>query len=282
MKLIFIADFFLEHILGGGELNNEELITILNDKGIEIFKHQSHLMTVDFINENRDCKFIIGNFMNLREDCKTLLQSLPYVIYEHDHKYLKTRNPKQYPGFVAPKNEIINYDFYKNARAVLCQSEFHTSIVKNNLNLDNIINLSGNLWTPSSLQQLEAMLSKEKLNKCSILDSPIPHKNTRQAVRFCEFKKKEYELISSSNHEDFLEKISNNKTFVFFPKTPETLSRVVVEVRMMGMSVITNELVGAALEPWYDKKGLDLIKEVNMMRDRIPNQILEVFDEKSL
>jgi len=282
MKLIFIADFFLEHILGGGELNNEELITILNDKGIEIFKHQSHLMTVDFINENRDCKFIIGNFMNLREDCKMLLQSLPYVIYEHDHKYLKTRNPKQYPGFVAPKNEIINYDFYKNARAVLCQSEFHTSIVKNNLNLDNIINLSGNLWTPSSLQQLEAMLSKEKLNKCSILDSPIPHKNTRQAVRFCEFKKKEYELISSSNHEDFLEKISNNKTFVFFPKTPETLSRVVVEVRMMGMSVITNELVGAALEPWYDKKGLDLIKEVNMMRDRIPNQILEVFDEKSL
>ena len=29
MKIIFIADFFVEDVLGGGELNNEECIKIL-------------------------------------------------------------------------------------------------------------------------------------------------------------------------------------------------------------------------------------------------------------
>jgi len=29
MRIIFVADFFAEQVLGGGELNNEELITIV-------------------------------------------------------------------------------------------------------------------------------------------------------------------------------------------------------------------------------------------------------------
>jgi len=58
MKLIFIADFFLEHILGGGELNNEELITILNDKGIEIFKHQIYHLASGFRLVQWGCKLI--------------------------------------------------------------------------------------------------------------------------------------------------------------------------------------------------------------------------------
>ena len=65
---------------------------------------------------------------------------------------------------------------------------------------------------------------------------------------------------------------------MFFPRTPETLSRVIVETRMMGMSVITNDLVGAAQEEWYLKKGEDLITEVKFMRERIPNKILEILD----
>ena len=62
---------------------------------------------------------------------------------------------------------------------------------------------------------------------------------------------------------------------MFFPKTPETLSRVIVESRMMGMSVITNNLVGATKEDWYALKGEELIEEVYKMRERIPLAVLE-------
>jgi hypothetical protein len=275
MKIVFIADFFVEQVLGGGELNNEECINILKNKNFDVIKIQSHLVTPDLLNTNKDNKFIVANFINLTEECKNLLQTLQYVIYEHDHKYLKTRNPQNYENFKAPPDQIINYDFYKNSQAVLCQSGFHLSIVEKNLGLDNIVNLSGNLWTLDTLDLMKELCAKDKLDKCSVLQSPIAHKNTRQAVRFCEYKKRDYELVASAKHEEFLDKISNNKTFVFFPKTPETLSRVVVEARMMGMSVITNKLVGAAQEAWYAHKGLQLIEEITQMRERIPNTVLE-------
>ena len=37
MKFVFIADFFADEVLGGGELNNEELIHILSSSGNKNF-----------------------------------------------------------------------------------------------------------------------------------------------------------------------------------------------------------------------------------------------------
>ena len=66
-----------------------------------------------------------------------------------------------------------------------------------------------------------------------------------------------------------------NKSLVFLPETPETLSRVIVEARMMNMGVVTNKLVGAASEPWYSLKGHDLIKVFHDKRDEITDIVLE-------
>ena len=62
---------------------------------------------------------------------------------------------------------------------------------------------------------------------------------------------------------------------VFFPKTPETLSRIIVEARMMGMMVITNNLVGASKEEWFKLRGEDLIEVMTQKRRDIPNIIKE-------
>ena len=37
-KIIFIADFFEEHVPGGGELNNEQLINLLKEEGYDVKK----------------------------------------------------------------------------------------------------------------------------------------------------------------------------------------------------------------------------------------------------
>ena len=73
--------------------------------------------------------------------------------------------------------------------------------------------------------------------------------------------------------------MSSCQRLVFFPKTPETLSRVVVEVRMLGLKTITNKKIGAVHEPWFELKGIPLI---NFMKDKkieIKNQILEIVNE---
>jgi hypothetical protein len=224
--------------------------------------------------------------MNLQLDCIHYLQEnashawseCDYVIYEHDHKYLKGRNPALYEDFTAPKKDILFKKFYENALAVFCQSQFHFDILTRNLNIGNVVNLSGNLWTEESLNMIEELSKKEKSDSCSVMDSDIPHKNTADAIKFCKYKNWNYSLVRSPNYHDFLSKLGSNKRFIFFPKTPETLSRVAVEARMMGMEVITNNLLGASKEEWYHKKGQELIDLMRGKREEIPNLVKSIFN----
>jgi hypothetical protein len=140
-----------------------------------------------------------------------------YIIYEHDHKYLKTRNPLSYENFKAPLEEIINTEFYLNAKAVFCQSSFHMKIIEKNLNLKNLINVSGNLWSLKTLDYIEKLSKSKKNDKISILNSPVVHKNTTDVEFYCKYKKYDYEKISSNNYTLFLKLLSKNKKFIFFP-----------------------------------------------------------------
>ena len=123
---------------------------------------------------------------------------------------------------------------------------------------------------------MEKIAKTEKADRYSIMDSPIEHKGTREAVGYCEYKNYDYDLISSDSYEEFLSMLGRNNTLVFFPKTPETLSRIVVEARMMGMGVIVNKMIGATREEWYKQKGTDLIKTIRSKREEITNTVIGI------
>ena len=271
--ILFIADFFADQINGGGELNNAVLMEQLFSRGYEIHRVNSHQVNhLDILYNN---SIIVANFINLSEENKIKIQDKNYIIYEHDHKYLKSRNPGLYTGYKVPSDQIINKEFYQKAKAILCQSNFHAEIIRNNLKVDNVVNLGGNLWSEEHLQLLEEMNSVEKIDKCAIMKSNIPHKNTREAIQYCQALGLDYELLEPAAPGDFLRKLGKYKTLVFLPKTPETLSRVVVEARMMGMGTKTTQNVGAIHEDWFEKKGVDLINLIRQKREEIPNKVLE-------
>jgi len=275
MDIIFVADFFANQVLGGGELNNEELIEILISEGHQVQKINSASVTTEYIQQNKNKKFIIANFAALKKDVIPEFYDLEYIIYEHDHKYLSTRNPGVFPDFKAPPEHITNLEFYQKAKAVLCQSKFHLDIAYLNTNLDNLVNLGGNIWDMDSLNFMREKANVDKSDTYAIMDSTIKHKNTGGAIRFCKVKKYNYNLIVSSTYKEFLSLMSTNKSLVFLPETPETLSRVVIEARMMNMGVITNKMIGAASEPWFALKGHKLIDVIENKRIEIPNIVLE-------
>ncbi len=275
MKIVFVADFFADQVLGGGELNNEELIRILSSEGHSVEKINSHFVNSEFIEQRSKHKFIIANFVNLPHGTKELFYDKQYVIYEHDHKYLSTRNPGVFPNFVAPKQHVVNMEFYRKAKAVLCQSAFHTEIAFKNTDLTNLVNLGGNIWDMDSLNFVSEQADIEKNGKYAIMNSNIRHKNTVGAIKFCNAKGYEYNLIQSAEYKHFLAAMGVHKSLVFLPETPETLSRIVVEARMMNMGVVTNKMIGAASEPWYALKGHELIDIMIQKRTDITNTVLE-------
>ena len=123
----------------------------------------------------------------------------------------------------------------------------------------------------------ELKTTKEKTNKCSIMASQNWHKNTNDAIKYCQAKGLKPDVILSCDYEDFLKRLGSNDKFIFLPKTPETLSRIVVEARMMGMTVIANNRIGATKEDWFKLKGEDLIEIMYKKRKEIPTIIMETF-----
>ena len=275
-KITYISDFFTEDGVGGGEKNDFELLCLLAQSGYDVDRIRSVHVTEEFISSRKNHFFIVSNFTLLHPYYRDLIADLEYLIYEHDHKYVKTRNPADYDNYNVKKHDIINYHFYKNAQAVLCQSEMHKSIVEQNLNLDNIVNVSGNLWSLETLEKIRELSNLEKQKSCAILDSEHIHKNTRGTIKFCEMKNIDYNLIKDPDYYSFLSSLSKNKKFIFLPETPETLSRVVVEARMLGCSVLANNMIGAAGEDWFHKKGGELIDYMIDKRQEICNLVIDI------
>lgn len=271
--LIYISDYFVDEVMGGSELNDQELLKILESRNHIVKKYKSSFVTKELIEKNKNCFFIISNFIQLSQSVIESLYNKKYIIYEHDHKYVSTRNPALYNNFLCPKHFLVNLQFYKNAKAVLCQSNFHKHIINKNLNLDNIISVGGNLWSIEHLEYMKNNSLNIKNNVCSIMDSNIAHKNTIGAINYCNTNKLQYSLIKSHSYYQFLNLLGANKYFCFLPKTPETLSRVVVEARMMGVTVITNKLLGATSEEWFTFSGTQLVDVMYSKREEIATTI---------
>ena len=88
-KVIFVSDYFINEISGGAEFCNDALMDSLSHRySFECKKSQT--VTPDYIRDNSECFFIIANFFLLNEECKAELANKTYVIFEHDHKYIKS------------------------------------------------------------------------------------------------------------------------------------------------------------------------------------------------
>lgn len=286
MKIIFVADFFASDIPGGGELNNEEIMSLLEKQDCQIIKYHSSSCSLKEIQSHPDSFFIIANFVSLSEIAKQyLIKHCLYIIYEHDYKYLRSRNPALYPNYKVPQSQIINLEFYQKAKAVLCQSSFHKNIIQQNLKIDNLINLSGNAWPDEILDYISELNKRfpisQKLDLWSIMGSGTPHKNTKGAIEFCELNKYAYKIIPPLPYKNFLFKLAKNKHFVFLPQTPETLSRIAVESKMLDIELEIGDNVGAKWESWFTLSGDELISFMKQKKHQIVSTILEIVNENT-
>ena len=278
MKIAFISDIFLsDGIVGGAELVNDCLITRLRTRGYQVTSKHSHspinLEEYDF--------FIVSNFINMPEEVKESLYDRDYIIYEHDHKYLKNRNPSVFPDFKAPPHMIINEKFYRSARAVFCQSNIHAEVVRKNLSIRNVVNTGCSLWHNSQIATLRKHAGNKKKPVYAIMDSSNSIKGTSEAENYCLQNNMPYEKIPFSGFDEFIEKLSSYAGLVFFPKTLETFCRAVMEARMVGCKLVTNDWNGCTHEEWFPKyKGVDLIDFVESKQEEVVDKVCQVLSRE--
>ena len=267
--------------VGGAELNDFSLIGRFWDKGITVKEILCDDLTIEFLKTNKDLNFIVANFATLKPKIVDYItNNLNYIIYEHDHKYLKTRNPIFYKDFIAPPSDIVNYEFYENAKSVVCLTDLAIDVFKKNTGLENISKMGSSVWKDEDLDYILSLSTNDKNNKFAIMDSTNPIKRTDDCIEYCQKNNIEYALIKDKNHREFLEKLSHYKGIVFMTGHLETCSRLLVEAKMMNCKVITQKkLIGAASEDWFSMSGEGLVEKMREISQNSPNVFLQNFGE---
>jgi len=255
-SITFIADFFLDEIFGGAELVNEEIIKELENLGYQVNRVKCSTVTNEHLTEN----IFISNFVQLSENIKLKLQECNYCIIEHDHKYIPQRDASKYKDYMVPPNQIINRKFYTNAKYVYCQSRLHSDVVSKNVGLNNVVNLSTSIWSDEHLDIIKKSICEKTISKTMILNSPNPIKNTNVCIQYCETNNIEYDLVGPLPYKDLMETMAKYETVLFLPGVLETYNKFIVEARMLGCKVITDDKNGCTSEPWFPKlKGIELL-----------------------
>ena len=280
--LTYITDDVKEGVWGG-EQNDAVFLNICEDRISDVVAVRSSYLFegdgVEFLKTRASGGFVVASFFRVpaspENPCmQYIMDHGNYVVYEHEHKYTLENNPAAYKNYKVPAVFLQHTAFYENANAVFCQSAAHARAVKVNIPKANVVNLSGNLWATAHLDKLQDLKQHKREDYVAVYANAHPFKNTEYNVKFCKRKKWPYVLLGGMSPDTFMRNLSRCRAFVYFPGWLETLNRVAVECRMMGVPVITNELLGAAGEPWFSLEGDDLIDVMRAKRKEIPHTII--------
>jgi hypothetical protein len=285
-KVVYISDFFVEQIAGGAEINDSILLDHFSSMGVKVVKFLSKEITDKHVNLylKSGFKFLVSNFVMINPNAAATLMAHPncYSIIEHDHKYLKHRNPSRYKDYMAPASDIVNRIFYANANTIFAQSKIHKEVIEKNLKLSSVVSLGMSLWSDEQLSVIESNMNSEKKNDCSIIESSNPTKNTEGTVAYCKQKKIDYTLIGSPSYEEFIKQLSEHEKYMYMPVVLETFNRVIIEARMLGCKISSTNLNGCFSEEWFPKyKGQELVNYVREQRERVVNDVLRGLESTS-
>ena len=152
--------------------------------------------------------------------------------------------------------------------------------MQQNLKIDNVVSLSCSLWSKEQLDYIRSCVC-EKNDRAYVMNDENPIKGAEKSIKLCEQKNIPYDAIGKLPYEEFIKKLAKYDKFVFFPKTLESFSRVILEARMLGCKLLTNNLNSCTHEEWFKKyKGTELIDFVDKQRDLVVEKILNSVNKK--
>ena len=258
--IIFVSDFFVEHIQGGAELTSEALI---QSSPYKIEKVQSSHIDFPFVQENKEKFWIFGNFAHLDERIKLeFIKNMNYSIVEYDYKYCRLRSDdihKIYEGECNCEREYvgkINSLFFKNAKSVWWMSkkqmDFYHHIFPFLEGESN--NVLSSVFSKTTIDEISNIDTKNKSDKWIILNSPSPIKNVNATIEYAKMNDLEFELVWDMKYDDLLKKLGRSKGLIFLPQGKDTCPRITIEAKLLDCELVLNENVQHKDEPWFKTK----------------------------
>ena len=270
-KIVFVADLFAEHYVGGAELTTQALI---DECPLPCVKILSKDLSVGLLKEGVDKFWVFGNFAQMNPELiPTIIGNLKYTILEYDYKFCRFRSPEKHQtstGNPCDCKDQLNGKlisaFYYGSRGLWWMSEnqkeryinmFPFLSEKNNIVLSSVFCKK----TLGKIKLLREKSSKEERHGWIVLGSNSWVKGAEAAKNWCEENKKDHEIVWNIPYDEMLAKLSCAEGFVYLPAGADTCPRMVIEAKLLGCKLHINDNVQHGKEDWFATEDLQLIEE---------------------
>lgn len=293
-KVVFVADLFVEHYVGGAELTTDALIQKCKF-GYE--KILSKDLNIEILESGKNLFWVFGNFSGIDMNLiPTIVANIKYVVLEYDYKYCRYRSPEKHKYSENVECDCENTIHGKMISAFYLGSMwmFWMSEAQMNHYFKKFPFLQDSLTTTGSgpgntvlssvfddrfFINLKYLNSQPKNKKGTIvLGSTSWVKGLDQAEKWCKDNNEEYEIVWDVPYEDLLVKLSNCQRVVYLPRGMDTCPRFVIESKLLGCELVINDNVQHGNESWFNTDNLLEIEEyLYASRDLFWNTVKSFF-----
>jgi glycosyltransferase involved in cell wall biosynthesis len=266
-QIIFVADLFAEQYAGGAELTSDALIEA---SPTLVKKVHAKNLTVEFLQQNVDAFWIFGNFSSINWSLiPVIAANLRYAVLEYDYKFCLHRSIEKHKHETGQECDCHKRQlgqmvagFYQAADAIFWMSEQqrarYTERFPNLLGHRNSHVLSS-VFDSRFFEKIEQLKSKTTdRSGWIVLGSQSWIKGYEDAVKWCEDNGKKFQSYWDVPYEELLDVMSRSEGFVYLPRGGDTCPRMVIEAKLLGCEVVTNDNVQHAAEKWWNANPDDV------------------------
>lgn len=266
-QIIFVADLFAEQYAGGAELTSDALIEA---SPTLVKKVHAKNLTVEFLQQNVDAFWIFGNFSSINWSLiPVIAANLRYAVLEYDYKFCLHRSIEKHKHETGQECDCHKRQlgqmvagFYQAADAIFWMSEQqrarYTERFPNLLGHRNSHVLSS-VFDSRFFEKIEQLKSESSdRSGWIVLGAQSWIKGYEDAVKWCEDNGKKFQSYWDVPYEELLDVMSRSEGFVYLPRGGDTCPRMVIEAKLLGCEVITNDNVQHAAEKWWNANPDDV------------------------
>lgn len=266
-QIIFVADMFAEQYSGGAELTTEALIDASPDL---VKKVHARNLTVEFLQQNADAFWIFGNFASINWSLiPVIAANLRYAVLEYDYKFCLHRSIEKHLHETGQEcdchkkqlGQLVSA-FYQASDAIFWMSDAqrlrYIERFPALLNHRNSVVLSS-VFDQKFFDKIEEVKQNSKERSgWVVLGSQSWIKGFDDAVKWCEDNGKSFQSYWNVPYDDMLSTLGSAEGFVYLPKGGDTCPRMVIEAKLLGCQVVTNDNVQHASEKWWQGSPEDI------------------------
>ena len=258
--IIFVSDFFKEDYQGGAELTTSALI---QECLLPCTKIRSSQLNIEIMKKYSNCFWVFANFANVSKQCLLFaIKELNYSVLEYDYKYCAYRSPKKHiftSGDCNCENATqgkLVFLFLHHSKMTWWMSEKQKQIYMDKFSFlaEENNRVLSSVFNENHLKYIKSLDCENKTDQYIILDSSSWIKGREEAIKYAEENNLNYKLVWGLKYKQLLELLAESAGLIFFPQGGDTCPRLVIEAKLLGCKLITNDNVQHLSEPWFQTK----------------------------